>query len=286
MTAAVHDTRCCCLGEGPLWHPLTGQLFWFDILGRKLMTRTASGPRALEFEEMVSAAAWIDERHLLMASATGLWRTDLRDGSRRLVCALEEDNPVTRSNDGRADPWGGFWIGTMGIKAEPQAGAIYRYHEGRLQKLFADITIPNAICFAPDRSVAYFADTPTQRIMKVALDRDGWPDGAPQVFVDLSGEDLNPDGAVTDAEGRLWVAQWGASRVAAYDAGGGYVTALELPARQVTCPAFGGPDFSTLFVTSATEGLDQAFLAEAPQQGMTFALTGVARGLPEPKVLV
>ena len=76
----------------------------------------------------------------------------------------------------------------MGIKAERGAGAIYRYHQGRLQKLFPDITIPNAICFAPDRSAAYFADTPTQRIMTVALDRDGWPDGAPRVFVDLSAE--------------------------------------------------------------------------------------------------
>ena len=74
--------------------------------------------------------------------------------------------------------------------------------------------------------------------------------------------------------------------VAAYDSAGRYVTALSLPALQVTCPAFGGPDFSTLFVTSAAEGLDAAVLAEAPGQGMTFALPVDARGLPEPKVLL
>ena len=286
MKISVFDSRACVLGEGPLWHPERNQLFWFNILDRKLLTREGDTEMEWQFEDTVSAAGWLDMDTLLMASATGLWRLHLQDGSRTLICPLEQDNSVTRSNDGRADPWGGFWIGTMGFQAEPGAGAIYRYYQGDLRKLFGEITISNAICFAPDRRSAYFTDTPTRKVMKVALDGDGWPDGRAQVFVDLAADELNPDGAVVDADGMLWVAQWGASRVAAYDRNGAFQRAVTLPAQQVTCPAFGGEDLATLFVTSATEGLSDATLGEAPDQGKTFAIEGLARGLPEPRVLL
>lgn len=286
MTARVFDDRSCVLGEGPLWHPLRKQLYWFNILDKKLLTRDSVSPREWTFEETVSAAGWVDVNTVLMASAKGLWRLDLTDGNRTLVVSLEAENALTRSNDGRADPWGGFWIGTMGYNAEPRAGAIYRYYRGELRKLFPGITISNAICFAPDRSCAYFTDTPTRKVMKVPLDGDGWPDGAPTVLLDLTEEGLNPDGAVVDADGNLWLAQWGAARIAVYGSRGQFLKALDVPAAQVTCPAFGGSDLTTLYVTSATEGLDAKAFDAMPNQGQTFEITGVAKGLPEPRVIL
>lgn len=286
MTATVFDARVCALGEGALWHPQRQQLFWFDIIEQKLMTQEESGQVEWTFDEPVSAAGWVSDTELLIASATGLWRFDLGDGSRTILCPLEAKNSVTRSNDGRADPWGGFWIGTMGRQAQPEAGAIYRYYQGTLKTLFTDISISNAICFAPDRSVAYYTDTSTSRIMSVALDRNGWPAGTPQVFVDLMPHGLNPDGAVTDASGTLWVALWGASKVAAFDRNGAAAGDVAIPASQVTCPAFGGPDFETLFVTSAASGLSAGETAYPSEHGKVFASAGVARGLPEPRVLL
>lgn len=286
MTVAVFDNRACTLGEGPLWHPLRNEMFWFDILEKQLLTRDADGPQHFQFGEEVSAAGWVDNDTLLIASSKGLWRLDLRDGSRTLISPLEQDNAETRSNDGRADPWGGFWIGTMGYNAETGAGAIYRFYQGTLRKLFSQITISNAICFAPDRSQAYFTDTVTGKVMKVALDRHGWPDGLPEVLIDLAPEGLNPDGAVVDSTGALWIAQWGSGRVAAYNKDGQFQRDIAFPALQVTCPAFGGAELSTLFVTSAAKGISQDTLVSAPGQGMTFCLPGVAKGLPEPRVLL
>jgi sugar lactone lactonase YvrE len=173
----------------------------------------------------------------------------------------------------------------MGRKAEPRAGAIYRYHEGSVTRLFDDITIPNSICFAPDRSRAYFSDTATGQVMQVALDQDGWPENAPSVFADLTGEGLKPDGAVVDRDGALWIAQWGAARVAVHAPDGRLLRTLPLPALHATCPAFGGDDLGTLFVTSATQGLDAETLAETPGQGLTFAFAGAGTGLPEPRIL-
>src|SRR5690606_28846177 len=124
MTATVYDDTRCHLGEGPLWHPLRGQLYWFDILRAQLLTRVGGVTVVRQFDRMVSAAGWIDEDNLLVASETGLSRVGL-GGGEDLVVPLEAGMPGTRSNDGRADPQGGFWIGTMGKQAEPRAGAIY-----------------------------------------------------------------------------------------------------------------------------------------------------------------
>lgn len=286
MTAALFDTRPCELGEGAFWHPERDQLFWFDILGHRLLSRDGTGPREWRFGECVSAAGWIDRDWLLIASETALFRFSVATGERAPIVALEADNPATRSNDGRADPFGGFWIGTMGKRAEPGAGTIYRFFEGKLEPLYRNITIPNAICFAPDGRSAYFTDSPSRKIMVQPLDETGWPDGAAEVFADLGPEGLNPDGAVTDAEGGLWNAQWGAGRVARYTPEGRFDRAIAVPAGQVSCPAFGGPDLDRLFLTTARENLSADALAADPLAGQTFVADPGAKGRPEPRVRV
>jgi sugar lactone lactonase YvrE len=278
------DPRICALGEGALWHPERQELFWFDITGKRLLSRGADGPaREIALPEMCSAAAWIDRERLLIASETGLSVFDLHSGAfTRRLAALEADNPATRANDGRADPWGGFWIGTMGKGAEPGAGAIYRYHAGGLRRLFGNITIPNAICFSPDRTCAYYADTDRALLFRVALDADGWPAAEPELFVDFAKLGFWPDGAVTLADGALRVALWGEGAVIAVSATGEVGARRRFPAPHTTCPAYGGADYTTLFCTSATQGLSPEALAEAPLSGATFATEDTVQGKPEP----
>lgn len=277
MTVSVFDPRPCVLGEGPLWHPTRNQLFWFDILGKKLLSDHGQD---WVFDEHVSAAGWVSETVLLIASESELFRFDLTTGARQSLVPLEADTPATRSNDGRADPQGGFWIGTMSKKAEKEAGAIYRYYRGELRQLFDKISITNSICFAPDGTRAYFADTRRRQIMQVSLDGDGWPVGAPAVFVDLRAEGVNPDGSVVDAQGCVWNAQWGAHRVARYAADGQFLESVSFPAEQISCPAFGGSDLKTLFATSAAEGLEGAI------EGQTFAVTLDVIGQREHRVIL
>lgn len=278
--ATVFDDRLCELGEGPLWHPERQQLFWFDILGKRLLSR--AGDEALEwaFEEHVSAAGWVDRDTLLVASETGLWRFNIDTGARALVSPLEADDPATRSNDGRADPLGGFWIGTMGKGAQHERGAIYRFYKGELRRLFDRISIPNAVCFDSARGLAYFADTAQAKIFRQSLDAEGWPKGVPEVFVDLAGQRGAPDGAVIDAEGALWNAQWGGGGVARYMPDGTLDLFVEVGGTHSSCPAFGGADLGTLFVTTAREGLDDP----GPSQGLVYSVPVPVKGLPEPRV--
>lgn len=284
----IQDDRPCDLGEGVFWHPVRQQVFWFDILNGRLLSVTDQGPQVWQFDKMVSAAGWISRDELLIASETSLFRFDLETGATAPVCDLEADNPFTRSNDGRADRQGGFWIGTMGKRGgdDPAAGAIYRWYRGELRCLFKGVTIPNAICFAPDGRVAYFTDTVSGVILTVALNGDGWPMGTPSTFLDLTAEGLHPDGAVTDAEGNLWNAQWGAGRVACYTPDGGFLRAVAFEAPHTSCPAFGGPDLTTLYVTTALQDMDAAARAAHPDAGKLFAAANVARGLPEPQVIL
>lgn len=281
MTEIFDPTRCA-LGEGPLWHPVREQFFWFDVQKGQLLTREGGKTRIKQFGEHVSAAGWVSETEMLVASETRLFLWDIERERAEDVEPLEADNPLNRSNDGRADPWGGFWIGTMAKDEPGEGGAIWRYYKGSLTKLYDGIRIPNAICFSPDRRLAYYADTPALRIMKQNLDPvDGFPEGEPEVFADLSAHDLKPDGAVVDTEGNLWNAQWDAGRVAVYAPDGSFLKAVPFPAPRTTCPAFGGPELTTLFCTTDSRNMPQD---DGIAHGATYTVQDAGQGQVEHRV--
>jgi sugar lactone lactonase YvrE len=287
MNVNTYDETICRLGEGPLWHPLRQELFWFDITGKKLYRRQRDQITNWQFAEHVSAAGWVDHDTLLVASQSSLSKFDIVSGKSEVVVLLDSDNPLTRSNDGRADPWGGFWIGTMGINAESEAGAIYRYYRGELRVLYEPITVSNSICFSPDRTYGYYSDTRRQIIWRQELNEaDGWPVGEPKIYLDFTGTKFNPDGAVCDSDGYLWSAQWGSARLVRYTRQGNLDTVIILPTDHITCPAFGGSDLRTLFATSATQGLNDRRRAEQPLAGKTFSTIAEVAGQKEHQVIL
>ncbi|NRB19368.1 MAG: SMP-30/gluconolactonase/LRE family protein [Rhodobacteraceae bacterium] len=290
MTPAIFDNRHCILGEGPLWHPLRQQLFWFDIITCKLMSRHHDRALDWSFNRYVSAAAWIDKFHLLIASETGLSQFNLDTGHEDMICPIEAEQSETRSNDGRADPWGGFWMGTMSKVGAPTMGTLYRWFKGELRVLQTKMNTPNAICFDKGRNCAYYCDTKTRIIWRQPVaPSTGWPIGDPAVFVDLRARanqpEHKPDGAVVDADGCLWSAQWGSARVARYSPDGQFLSAIDLPTGHTSCPAFGGPDLTTLYVTTASQKLPANAQDWQQTAGQTFAIETTVHGLPEPQVI-
>ncbi len=276
----------CHLGEGPTYDAATDTAWWFDILERRLFEAQLESGRIKvhALDRMASALGRIDAERQLIVAEDGLYVRDVADGRMELFTALEADNPLTRSNDARVHPSGTFWLGTMGRKAEPRAGAIYALHRGRLSRLFADITIPNAICFSPTGDTGYFADTATNVMHRVPLDAaTGLPSGDPVPFIRHRGVG-GIDGAVVDADGLIWNARWGGGCVDVYDKTGKHLRSLRVPARQSSCPAFVGRDLSRLLVTSAWQGMDEAARAGDSEHGRTFILEVGARGRPEPDV--
>lgn len=283
-TAHLFIDSKCRLGEGPFWHHLRQQLFWFDILEKTLFAADQTGTIVgkWSFDKFPSAAGIVDRDTLIVAQAGAIVKLDLNSGTKSLLAPLEADLPTNRSNDGRVNPAGGLWVGTLEIDEVEYSGSVYQFRDGKVKKLFTDVRIPNSTCFSPDGTIAYFTDTPNKIITQRKIDpRTGEPAGYWKVFADTSGHPGSPDGSVVDAEGYLWNARWGGNRVIRYTPDGRIDREVMLPVSQVTCPAFGGPDLKTLYITSASKTLSAEALAREPHAGSVFAIEVDVAGQPE-----
>lgn len=286
VTTSVLSAEQCHLGEGPTYDVTTDTAWWFDIReGRLFEAHLGTGAtRVHAVGRMASALGRIDAERQLVVAEDGCYIRNVADGAMTLFCPLEADDPATRSNDCRVHQSGTFWIGTMGRKAEQGLGAIYALHRGKISMLFPGISIPNSICFSPDGATGYFADTARAVLYSVSLNPDtGLPRGEPEVLLRHTGIG-GLDGSVCDADGQIWNACWGASRIDLYSPQGERLRSLRVPAKQASCPAFVGPDLSRLLVTSAWQDMDAEARSTDPQAGCTFLLEASARGRAEPDV--
>ncbi|EHH07232.1 SMP-30/gluconolactonase/LRE family protein [Mesorhizobium amorphae] len=286
---SVFSDHICQLGEGPSYDPTTDNLFWFDIVNGLLLEKgVASGAQKIHaLGLMASAIAIIDDQRQLIATETGLHIRDVATGRLTLHTPIEADNPLTRSNDSRVHPCGAFWVGTMGKGEEKGAGSIYWFFKGELRRLYSDITVSNSICFSEDGTVAYYTDTGTGLLMRVACDpATGLPAGEPKVFVDHRSAKGYVDGSVVDRDGVLWNAVWGGKAVKAYAPDGTLLREVSMPVTQPSCPAFVGAKADRLAVTSAWKGKDDKQRKLDPQAGMTFLIDVPVNGRFEPRVLI
>jgi sugar lactone lactonase YvrE len=284
MKAELFVDSRCELGEGIFWHPLLKRLFWFDILNKTLLSADGNGHvhDRFTFKDTVSAAGVIDEDRLLVAQAGALLDFSLSRDSGTVVVPLEADKPGNRTNDGRVNRAGGLWIGTMSRKggAEPGAGAIYQYRAGTLTTLLTERNIPNSTCFSPDGRRAYYTHT-GDVIMTCEIDpATGLPVSEWTPFVKLDGPGV-ADGSIVDAEGYLWNARWNGYCVIRISPQGEVVQTIDVPVPKVSCPALGGDDLRTLYLTTAREGMSSEELEREPTSGSVFAVRVDTPGLPE-----
>ncbi|MGM0858687.1 MAG: SMP-30/gluconolactonase/LRE family protein [Pseudomonadota bacterium] len=284
-TTATLAVDCRCeLGEGPQWHAERQRLYWCDILEKRLhWLHPQSGEHGhYALEQMVSLATPLEGGQLLLVGEHSLSVFDPDNQRQTHFADFEADNPVTRSNDARVDRHGSLWLSTMGKSAEPGAGSLYRLHKGKLTRLRSGLTIPNAICFSPLGDAAYFTDTATGIVMRWALDDQGWPVGEPVAWADFTSVEGNPDGAVIDSEGCLWLALWGAGKVVRLNHAGQAIDNVHIPVSQPSCPAFAGENLERLYITTAQEGFTADQRREQPQAGGLFTADVGVHGLADP----
>ena len=272
------------LGEGPVWVASEQALYWLDIKGLKLnrYDPTTGESRSWPTPFRIGSIAPRATGGFVGGGERGLVLIDAAITRFDVFADPEPHLPGNRFNDGKLDPFGRFWAGTMDDAEERATGALYR--------LDADLSwsrrddgyqVANGPAFSPDGRFLYHTDSAARTIYRFDLDADGGLTGK-RSSARFHQADGHPDGMTVDRDGCLWVAFWDGWCVRRLSPEGVTVALLPLPVQRPTSCAFGGPGLDRLFVTSATIGLDQAARAAQPLAGGLFMIDVGATGCAAP----
>ncbi|MBM6593592.1 SMP-30/gluconolactonase/LRE family protein [Microvirga pudoricolor] len=272
------------LGEGPFWSRKDASLKWIDILAPAihLSDPIKGSDVVVPMPEIVGAFAECSAGGLVIASQTGFSLFDPATGRKSPIGDPEADKPGNRFNDGKCDALGRFWAGTMDMAVTPGAGSLYRLDaRGRIDRMETGIGISNGIGWSPDNASMYFTDSMARTIFVYDFDLENGTISRRRVFAQTPENMGVPDGLTVDAEGFVWSAQWDGWRIIRYAPDGTVDRAISVPVPRPTSCTFGGPDLSTLFITSARIRLSSQQLQEAPLSGSVFAIDTGVKGLPD-----
>jgi sugar lactone lactonase YvrE len=282
--AVVLHTRSH-LGESPIWDGQDQRLWWIDIYRPTLNSfDPASGRnRAIALDQSIHAFALRRRGGVVASLQRGLGFVDPVSGLAEVFADPLGQAPV-RFNDGKCDRHGRFWTGSMATDWVTPLGALYRLDPDRaVTPVDRGFRLANGLGWSPDGTKMYFTDFGRGTIFVYDFDADAGTVANRRPLIVLPEAEGRPDGMMVDAEGNLWVALWDGWALARYDRSGRRIARIPLPVQRPTSCAFGGPDLSTLYVTSATMDLDPAALGAQPEAGALFAIATDARGLVEPR---
>lgn len=278
------------LGESPLWHPVEQVLYWCDIPGRQLhrFDPASNHHQQWAFHTEVACCAALQVGGLLLALRDGLWRFNPADGSRTQLSAAPYDPATERYNDGKVDPQGRFWCGTIYEPRDAARAALYRWAEGQLQRAAGDVTVSNGLAWSPDARTLYWADTPKHVVYACDFDAQHGTLSRRRVFARFTPRDPaqpiqayggRPDGATVDMEGCYWVAMFEGARIVRLAPSGELLQTIHLPVRCPTMPCLGGHDRRTLYITTSREKRPTEELAAMPLSGSVLQLRVDVPGL-------
>ncbi|MGC8259540.1 SMP-30/gluconolactonase/LRE family protein [Bacillus subtilis] len=268
------DTRAV-IGEGPLWDEENGRLYWVDILGSELHIFDPEEKinRSIKFKSFVTALAKYSKDELIMTMKDGFYLYHLRDDSLEKIKQPKDMHESLRFNDAKCDPYGRLWAGTTSMEGEKKQASLYRLNlDGSLVKIKDQVSTSNGLDWDRERNLMYYIDTPTQEIVRYSYDPQSGDVSNPEPVYRFDQSDGLPDGMTIDQNGMLWVALFGGSRVVHIDPfQKKEINSISVPAKYVTCCAFGGRDLKTLYITTATEQMTEKERYEQPHAGGLFS---------------
>lgn len=285
------DVRCvvdCAnrLGEVPLWDVAEQALYWVDIEGRRLhrLTPATGEVERWDMPERISSFALREKGGLVVAFASGLAFLDLPTMAIDWIARPEAHLPGNRFNEGKVDRKGRFWAGTMDDSLASHTAGLYRLDPDlRVTRVLGDIGISNCFIWSRANDRFWFADTLDKQVFTFDYDHEAGTIANRRLFTDTTGLGYGPDGGTIDEDGFIWIAMWDGWKVSRFAPDGRLDREIRLPVAKPTSCMFGGPDFSTLYVTTAVWDTTPEGLAAQPQAGGLFAIDAGVRGLPEPR---
>ena len=283
----VAAKETCILGESPIWSKTEQIMYWVDI--RNPMVHSldpASGERKKwRIQTEIGSVGLAGGSRLVAGTRMGFGFIDLSDGTFEEISDPEGNGRLNtvRMNDGKVDRAGRFWCGTMEDPGYSEVGSLYRLDpDYSVHKMAGPVCIANAICWSPDDTVMYFADSLKHTIWAYEFDIETGSLANRREFLAIPDGTGVPDGATVDSDGCVWVAHMRGGKVCQYDPEGALVREIAFPASLTSCPAFGGPELTTLYVTTASSRYEAKDFDREPDAGSLFAVETDIIGIPEP----
>jgi L-arabinonolactonase len=273
------------LGESPLWDPIAERLFWVDSVAKRICRADPDGGSFMSWEmpEIVGSIG-LTQGGLVAALRDGFYSVDLATGEIAALALPEKESTGVRFNDGKADRQGRFLAGTMRTDGTA-TGRLYRLDlDGGCTVLEHGIAIANSLCFSPSGDRMYFADSLQGLLWEYHYEVASGAVSNRRTLLDTRNFGSAPDGATVDAEGCLWVAFVQSQQIARIDPSGAMLQIVDLPIPYPACPAFGGPDLRTLFVTTIADS-GHRLRTDHPDGGRMLAIEGLnVVGLREARI--
>ena len=270
----------CELGEGPFWDSKRSRLHWVDIIGKKIISQNLDGSNihALEVDGNPGCVVLSDDGTMVAGVDNQISSLD-GGGNLLKVLADTKEGSGLRFNDGKCDPSGRFWVGSMDRKEKNKLGSLYSWNsiEGLVNRE-QGVTVSNGMGWSPDNSLFYYIDSPTREVSVYDFDLSTGSINNKRRFISFSEEDGFPDGMTIDNEGRLWIAFWGGSKIMCVNPDSKAIEeVVSFPVSKITSCAFGGEKMDQLFITSAKVQVNEK---DEPMAGKTFVVSLGDQGLP------
>lgn len=273
------------LGEGPVWHPQEQALYWLDIYQGKLHRYDPNTPlhQVVELGLLISAMGLRQNGGLVMSTKKGFAFWDPKSSQFHFISNPDPDeNDAVRFNDGKTDRQGRFWAGKMG---DQPSNSLFRFDpDCSVHRMESGVYISNGLGWSPDNRLMYFTDSTIRVIYEYDFDADSGDIRNRRIFTRLPDDPREgvPDGLAVDSEGCIWSARWGGWKVVRYKPDGSVDREIPMPVEFPTSCAFGGPNLTDLYITSAWVEIKPGGRDAQPLAGDLFRLKTDVQGLPEP----
>lgn len=288
IDAAVALKANAKLGEGSIWSIENQKLYWVDIEGKRLniFDPVAGENKAYDVGRRVGTVVPVTEAVVLVALEDGMATVNINNGAVDYILNTEVHKEHNRRfNDGKCDPHGRFWVGTLSMDGVQNVSSLYSIDKDlNLSEKISGVSISNGIVWSADASTMYYIDTPTGEIVQYDFDPASGNISNRKLILKIEEQDGYPDGMTIDSEGLLWVALWDGFAVINVDPkDGSILKKVNIPAPKVTSCAFGGPKLDKLYITTASVEMSEAELLEYPLSGSLFVADVDATGVPANK---
>jgi sugar lactone lactonase YvrE len=272
------------LGEGAIWDAELQVLYWVDILGNQVhVYDPATGQdRVVDVGQYVGTVVPRQAGGVMLALHHGFASLNLETEQVEIIADPEHHLPGNRFNDGKCDPAGRFWAGTLALDGAPEVASLYRLDADlSVHKVLDRVSCSNGIVWTIDNKTMYYIDTNLRRVDAFDYDHETGAVSGRRTAFEVPVEMGYPDGSTLDSEGMLWVALWQGSAVSRWNpVSGELLQVVEVPAPNVTSCAFSGPNLDQLYITTARNGLSEELLAKHPLAGGLFRAEVGVTGLP------